>query len=103
MYAELKVYLSETYGEQLAKCAACHELVGRGESCSTPGCGARLHDSCAASVMGESARPKCLQCRADWKPAPRGNGHTRRSTAASSSSSSAAGGEDEEDETGEDR
>jgi len=78
-YAELKVYLQETFGDQMKKCEACKELVGRGESCSNGECNAKMHESCVRRIKGTSARAKCLRCRADWIPAPR-RGHLTTSS-----------------------
>lgn len=61
---ELRPYLKELYGDHLAECVLCSELVTRGDQCEN--CKVKLHENCSRRLFSGKDVRKCPSCAEPW-------------------------------------
>ena len=63
-YIELQTYLKEMYGDYLADCVTCKDLVTKGEQCAN--CEAKMHTRCKIKLYGNKENKRCPDCGRYW-------------------------------------
>lgn len=110
---ELRNWLIDMYNEdaedldedeaphmRVKMCAACRQIVTRGQRCPNLPCNVRLHEQCVNSMFrAQGGQRHCRECRTAWEEAPPVGEKAARSTSGRSTNGTRSRTNDTRDES----